>query len=122
MTQPIRTCLACGEPLKGRTDKKFCDDYCRNSYHNKLNSDDNNYVRNVNNILRRNRRILEDFIPAGQETAKTPKSKLHEKGFQFKYFTNTYTNKKGTVYYFCYEYGYLPLEHDWYFIVKRKEG
>ena len=121
MTQPVRTCLACGEPLKGRADKKFCDDYCRNAYHNRLNSDDNNYVRNVNNILRRNRRILEEIIPHGQETAKASKAKLHEKGFQLKYFTNTYTNKKGTVYYFCYEFGYLPLEHDWFFIVKRKE-
>ncbi len=71
-----RACLTCGTSIKGRTDKKFCDDYCRNSYHNKLNSDDNNYVRNVNNVLRRNRRILEEIIPDGAETAKASKLKL----------------------------------------------
>lgn len=30
------TCLNCDKTLKGRTDKKFCDDYCRNSYNNQL--------------------------------------------------------------------------------------
>jgi hypothetical protein len=53
--------------------------------------------------------------------AKTTKTKLLEKGFLFKYFTHTYTNKKGTVYFFCYDLGYLPLENDWYLLVKRKK-
>ena len=53
--------------------------------------------------------------------AKANKEKLQRLGFQFKYFTHTYTNKKGTIYYYCYEYGYLPLENDWYLIVKAKE-
>ncbi len=112
-------CIECGENFKGRADKKFCSDMCRNSHNNKLNSDTNNYVRNLNNILRRNRRILEGFIP--DETAKASKNKLNEKGFNFNYFTNTYTTKKGITYYFCYEYGYLPIENDYYFLVKRKE-
>ncbi|MEJ7681266.1 MAG: hypothetical protein WKG06_26145 [Segetibacter sp.] len=110
------------QTLKGRTDKKFCDDLCRNSYNNKLNSDSNAYVRNINNILRRNRRILEESLSASDEMAKITKQKMQERGFQFKYFTHTYTNKKGNVYYFCYEYGYLLLEGDWVLIVKRKEA
>jgi len=31
---PVRKCLHCDHVLKGRTDKKFCDDYCRNTYNN----------------------------------------------------------------------------------------
>lgn len=116
-----KKCIECNKPLKGRVDKKFCDDFCRNSYNNKLNSDTNGYVRNINNALRKNRRILEETLPASEEMAKITRSKLLEKGFQFKYFTHTYTNKKGNVYYFCYEYGYLPLEGDWILIVKRKD-
>jgi hypothetical protein len=112
-------CLECSETLKGRADKKFCSDTCRNSFNNKLNSNTTNYMRNVNNILRKNRRILFDSIP--EETAKMSKSKLMEKGFDFNYITNSYTTKKGTIYYFCYEYGYLPIENDYYFLVKRKE-
>ena len=116
-----RLCLACSKPVKGRTDKKFCDDYCRNNYNNQLKADSNNLVRNVNNALGKNRRILESMINDGEEMAKTNKEKLSEKGFLFKYMTHTYTNKKGNTYFFCYDYGYLPLEHDWYLIVRRKE-
>lgn len=117
-----KKCLECKKLLKGRTDKKFCDDLCRNSYNNKLNSDSNAYVRNINNILRRNRRIMEEGLPASEEMVKITKQKMQEKGFQFKYFTHTYANKKGNVYYFCYEYGYLLLEGDWVLVVKRKES
>jgi len=124
MVQQIvpRTCMSCGKSLKGRSDKKFCDDFCRNVYNNDLKSGSNNYVRNINNALRKNRRLLEDCMPAGEEMAKTTKDKLLHKGFLFKYITHIYTNKKGNIYYFCYEYGYLPLENGWYLVVKRKEG
>lgn len=117
-----KKCIECSKTLQGRADKKFCGDLCRNSYNNKLNSDSNTYVRNINTILRRNRRILEEVLPATKEMAKIFRQKMLEKGFQFKYFTHTYTNKKGNIYYFCYEYGYLLLESDWLLIVKRKEA
>ncbi len=78
-------------------------------------------VRNVNNALGKNRRILESMFPEVEDIAKTTKDKLLQKGFQFKYFTNTYTNKKGNIYFFCYDLGYLALENDWYLLVKRKE-
>ena len=114
-----KKCLECKEPIMGRVDKKFCNDLCRNAYNNKLNSDYNNTVRNINNSLRKNRRILEELNP--KDTSKAPKSKLLEKGFDFKYFTHQYKTQKGAVYFFCYEYGYLPLENDWYFLVKQRE-
>ena len=116
-----KLCLNCEKPVKGRTDKKFCDDYCRNNYNNQLKSNTINLVRNINNALGKNRRILEDLFTPGEEMAKTTKNKLLQKGFQFKYFTHTYTNKKGNVYFFCYDLGYLPLEGDWYLLVKQKE-
>ena len=116
-----RFCLSCGNPVKGRTDKKFCDDYCRNNYNNQLKSGTINLVRNINNALGKNRRILENLFTDGEEMAKTTKERLIQNVFQFKYFTHTYTNKKGNVYYFCYDLGYLPLEKDWFLIVKRKE-
>jgi hypothetical protein len=116
-----RLCLNCNKAVKGRTDKKFCDDFCRNNYNNQLKSNTINLVRNINNALGKNRRILENLFVAGEEMAKTNKDKLLQKGFQFKYITHTYTNKKGNIYFFCYDIGYLPLESDWYLLVKRKE-
>jgi predicted nucleic acid-binding Zn ribbon protein len=118
--EPIK-CLSCGAAVKGRADKKFCNDYCRNEYNNGLKSNTTNLVRNINNALSKNRRILESLISEGQETAKANGEKLLAKGFQFKYGTHSYTNKKGDIYFFCYDMGYLPLENDWYLIVKRKE-
>ena len=116
-----KLCLACNKPVKGRADKKFCNDYCRNVYNNQLKADSNKLVTNINNALKKNRRILENLLPASEEMAKATKEKLQAKGFNFKYITHTYANKKGNVYFFCYEYGYLVLDNDWYLIVKRKE-
>lgn len=113
-----RICPECGESFNGRVDKKFCSDLCRNSYNNKLNSDSTNYIRNINNILRKNRRIMEELLP--EETAKVTQQKLIDKGFNFSYYTNTSTTKTGKTYTFCYEYGYLPLEGNYYLLVKRK--
>lgn len=116
-----KNCVSCGKPVKGRSDKKFCDDYCRAAYNNDLKSAANNNIRNVNNALGKNRRILETLLPEGEATAKANKDKLIEKGFQFKYHTHLYKAKNGNTYFYCYEYGYLPLENNWYLIVKREE-
>jgi hypothetical protein len=116
-----RSCLFCKKPVKGRSDKKFCDDYCRAAYNNELKSAANNYIRNVNNALGKNRRILESLLPDGEATAKANRDKLIEKGFQFKYHTHQYSAKNGNTYSYCYEYGYLPLENNWFLIVKRNE-
>ena len=112
-----KTCMTCGRSIKGRSDKKFCDDYCRSSFNNRAQNDMHPGIRQINSILRKNRRILQELIP--EETAKATKERLEEKGFNFQYVTNTLTNTKGMIYFFCYEYGYLPLENDWYFLVKR---
>ncbi|MFZ0490365.1 MAG: hypothetical protein WBV11_06005 [Salegentibacter sp.] len=112
-----KNCLECGEKIVGRVDKKFCSDYCRNAYHNKNNKDSNNLVRNVNNLLRKNYRILEELNPT--DKTKTSKTKLLAKGFNFEYFTSIYTTKTGTVYYFIYDQGYLPLDNGYYALVRR---
>jgi predicted nucleic acid-binding Zn ribbon protein len=114
-------CLTCSKPVKGRVDKKFCDDYCRNNYNNQLKSVTTNLVRNINNALGKNRRILEGLLNNGEEMVKTNRDKLLQLGFQFKYFTHQYNNKKGNTYFFCYDMGYLPLDNDWFLVVKRKE-
>ena len=51
-------CLECGEPVIGRIDKKFCSDYCRNTFNNKVNKESKNLIRNINNRLRKNHRVL----------------------------------------------------------------
>ena len=112
-----KACPECGEKIVGRIDKKFCSDACRNSYNNRVNKDSKNLIRNVNNRLRKNWRILEALNP--EQKTRTSRAKLIEKGFDFNYFTSIYTTKKGTVYYFVYDQGYLKLDDGYYALVKR---
>lgn len=113
-------CQECGKELKGRIDKKFCDDTCRSIFNNRQNSRTTIYIKKVNKQLRKNRSILEKFNPEGK--ANISKSKLIQEGFDFTHFTSTYINKEGKVYYYCYEQGYLPIEGDFYFLVVKREN
>jgi hypothetical protein len=118
MEPTTKTCLSCQKPLKGRIDKKFCDDYCRNNYNNHQRATDSTPTKDIIQHLKKNRSVLAGFLQ-NEDMTKTTKERLLAKGFQFKYHTHHYENKKGNVYVFCFEYGYLPLDHDWFLIVKR---
>jgi hypothetical protein len=113
-----RVCLDCGDTLRGRVDKKFCSDQCRNNYNNRMKIDSTTIVRKTNAILAKNRKIIMELIPEDKVTVH--KAKLVDNGFNFNYFTSIYTNKKGQDYFFCYEYGYLPLENDFFMLVHRQ--
>ncbi len=113
----MKNCLECGEKIVGREDKKFCSDTCRNAYNNKINKDSNNFMRNVNNRLRRNYRILSELNTDGK--TKISRSKLMAQGFNFDYFTNILQTKPGTVYHFVYDQGYMELENDFFLLISR---
>ena len=113
-----RKCLACQKTLRGRMDKKFCDDYCRNNYNNQQRAADSQYDKSIIAILKKNKQILASLLKE-EEMVKTTRERLLTKGFQFKYHTHHYENKKGNIYVFCFEYGYLSLDNDWFLVVKR---
>jgi predicted nucleic acid-binding Zn ribbon protein len=113
-----RLCVECQEPVSGRSDKRFCSDYCRNAYNNKLNRDQTKVVRNTNNQLRKNFRILNELNP--QDKTKVNRQQLTNKGFDFNLFTSIYKTKKGSIYYFVYNQGYLDIGNDYFAIVKRQ--
>ena len=114
-----RTCKECGQNLTGRRDQKFCSDYCRNSFNNRQNEDATAYVRRINNILRKNRRILSALNPKGKVTLDG--ITLAEEGFNFHYFTNIYKTQKGSQYYFCYDQGYIKMDNDQYMLVQKQD-
>jgi predicted nucleic acid-binding Zn ribbon protein len=115
---PTKTCMECGDRIAGRADKKFCSDHCRTAFNNRLNSDQSNYVRNINNILRKNRRILADLNPKGN--VRIAIARLREAGFQFGYFTSLQETGEGSTFRYCYDQGYLPLEDDTLLLVVRE--
>ena len=63
-------CLYCQQPLKGRADKKFCDDQCKSAYHNKNQHSKEVYIKTINKQLRANRTALRKACPAGKATVR----------------------------------------------------
>ena len=114
----MKNCLECNEKIVGREDKKFCSDGCRNAFNNKINKDSTNFMRNVNNKLRKNYRILSELNTEGK--SKTTRMKLMSKGFDFEFFTSILNTKTGNTYYFLYDQGYRILEDDYYMLVKKE--
>lgn len=116
----MKCCLSCDKPLRGRSDKKFCDDYCRNGFNNRLKSAERPFLKGINAILLKNRKVLESLFEIETKPLRVSRDQLLQKGFRFDFITCWYTNRKGNTYHYCYEYGYLPLEGDQYLVVKRK--
>lgn len=81
----MNTCIECGSRIVGRSDKKFCDDSCRNAYHNERNRVELNSVRKTNRILGRNRKILVELKAEGLE--RVHRKVLLALGFSFEHFT-----------------------------------
>ena len=99
----ITNCLACGKELHGRSDKKFCDSYCRNSYNNQHKHEDEKYIQQINKIIRRNRRILKTLCPEGKAIVR--KTLLDKLGYKYGVFSGIY-RYQDNVYYLCYDYGF----------------
>lgn len=101
------TCGECGKNLTGRSDKKFCDAYCRNRYNNQHKSEDEQYIQLVNTRIRKNRKILKALSPEGKATVR--KEVLDQMGFDYRYFSGIFKSK--LVYYLVYDYAFAPI-HD----------
>ncbi len=113
-----RVCLECQAVIKGRADKKFCDDTCRNNFNNHLMIEDLLYIRKINQILKKNRTILKKINTHGKTNIKT--KHLLDMGFDFTYATH-YSIINQMSFTFCYEYGYLNLGEEEILLVQKDE-
>ncbi len=105
-----KNCPECGEIVHGRSDKRFCSDICRNVYHNRERLNQSEAVKEVNLILSRNRRILQQCFLS--KTRRVHTAYLSSCGFDFRYFTHQGMNPKGDLVVYCYEIGYQKLGND----------
>jgi len=117
MNKPVipspKECLNCGEQIMfGRADKKFCGEACRTDFNNKVKLSKRiqypDFVRNITKILSSNYQIMSKLNTSN----KTIVSEQHLKdlGFNFNYHTSCLTTKKGDVYHFCFDQGYLKIK------------
>ena len=101
-------CRACNDILRGRTDKRFCNDQCRSRYNYYQRNLNANIVVNINKTLKKNRDILKNFSTAGK--SKIAKQTLIDKGFNFDYLTSIYSINNREIYCYCYEMGYVVID------------
>ena len=116
-----KLCPTCQKKIIGRADKKFCDDYCRNTFNNLLRSKTNNYIRRVNHVLLKNRRILESIFFENNLSLEIHENRLYSMGFRFHYHTHSCLSPEGRQYLFCYEFGYMNMTNGWYRLVREEE-
>jgi hypothetical protein len=102
----MNICLDCKKELIGRSDKKFCSVYCKSSYYYQKKKDNANSVyTEILKQLQLNRKLLKQYNKAGKAIVR--KEELIKVGFSPNRFTHYWKNKKGEVYLFCFEYGFL---------------
>ncbi len=102
----IKLCLFCSKPLKGRSDKKFCDEQCKNQYHNLAVEDGEKTYKRVLKILRKNRQVLKELL-GEQSSVVLTKEKLVARGYDPDFLTHF--KEVGAAkrrYYFTFDYGY----------------
>lgn len=102
-------CKYCNEKLVGRTDKKYCNTHCKSAHQYQLaKNQPQRFYNIVDNQLKQNRKILKVFNRGGKVTVRA--KLLDEMGFNPNFFTHYWKNKKGEIYLFVYEYGFLTLK------------
>ena len=97
-------CLECGEPIFGRSDKKFCDGSCRNRYHSRLRSDQDVHLKRTMGILTRNYSILESIYD--MKAGACPSDVLERLGFMPEYVTHRTIKKGKHLEYRCFDFVY----------------
>ncbi|MDZ4668117.1 MAG: hypothetical protein SGJ00_09545 [bacterium] len=86
-----------------------------------MNSTDYQNMRNVNAVLKRNRRILAQLYQEKMKSKPTIiEKKIQELGFVFNFHTHIETLEGGVTCICCYEYGYIPNNTGEFAVIKVK--
>jgi hypothetical protein len=121
MESALRRCQQCNEPINlnaGRRDRIFCDAGCKNKYHNIQLYNEQQEIKRIQLVLKKNRRTLKKFF-ARNDRDQIPRESLLKEGFEFDYHTHQVTSKiKGNQFIFCFDYGYCQRENNTYKVVK----
>ena len=100
-----KNCPVCGTEVKGRSDKKYCSVKCKSIHQYEQRQETEAFFLKVDRQLKINRKLLRRFNKSGFTTIRS--SELISQGFDPNFFTHYWKNKKGEVYLFVYEYGFL---------------
>lgn len=106
----LKYCTYCDTTIRGRSDKRFCNDACRYAYHNEINKEPFTLVNSINRKLKRNRKILQTLLLKSKSKLEISRDDLLNNGFNFRYFTHINKDKPDRVFQCCYDFGYQILK------------
>jgi hypothetical protein len=115
----MKKCKICSSLITGRSDKKFCSTRCKNYYHVNLRKVTAAAVKNIDNILHRNRSILLEIMGKNRVQI-IDRMALDEKKFNFKYHTHVQVNTQGKSYFYVYDFAWMGFSDDEILIVRKK--
>ena len=99
-----RHCLECGEPIYGRSDKKFCTISCKNRYHGQMRRWHNQLYANTMECLNNNYDILENLYRLHRTSC--PITDLCDMGFRPEHVTHKVEKKGKHLEYRCFDFVY----------------
>ena len=113
------TCILCGKPIVGRTDKKYCSTFCKNTYNYNKRSKTKSATQVIDAILHKNREILDVIMGPNRKKMKIEKRELIQMGFQSEYLTGFYYNSQGKMYRYVYDFAWMEFTGSIVMIVKK---
>ena len=97
-----KACLTCGEKLTGRADKKYCNEACKNEFHNQKIGQRSPVEKQQLLVARKNRSILSEIEASGR--AEIGVKDLERSGFNFEGLTGLKMLGKGNFLLCCFDY------------------
>lgn len=113
-----KLCPVCEAPIRGRIDKIYCSIACKSMAQYEQRQEKETVFLRVDKQLKTNRKILKKYNRSGKTIIR--RTKIHQEGFDPKYFTHYWKNKNGDVYFFCYDFGFLKIQENQANILKNK--
>ena len=116
-----RKCKICSKQVVGRDDKLFCSVKCKNYYHVNLRKVTYSHVKELDNILHRNRSILLEVLGKRKGQITVQRVVLEKKNFTFKYHTHLHVNSKGKTYHYVYDFAWMEFSNDEILIIRKEK-
>lgn len=112
---PEALCHHCGRPLLfGRSDRKFCNDTCRNTFNRELRKKklaEESIPDQIIKLLKKNYALLLRFNPSQNNEVIVDRYQLHKAGYAYNYFTGRDQLPDGEIRYRCFDQCWVDLEY-----------
>lgn len=106
--QNIQTwCRWCEKPLKGRSDKRYCNIHCKNEWHQWIRK--HGMKGPIIAIINANCRVIQSFLDHGIKAVTY--DELIQAGLRPEYHTSDWTSPQNVHFKFCFHFGWSVPEN-----------